>query len=144
MANWYECKIRYEKTIDGKTKKVNESYLVDGLTYTEAETRILETLCQYISGEYTITNIKRSRIIEIFTSEVDAYDRWYNCKINIITLDEEKGVEKKTPQLMLVHADTIDTALARLREGLKDTLYDYTIVSIAESAILDYFPYKVD
>ena len=76
MANWYECKIRYEKTIDGKTKKVNESYLVDGLTYTEAETRILETLCQYISGEYTITNIKRSRIVEIFTSEVDAYDRW--------------------------------------------------------------------
>ena len=75
---------------------------------------------------------------------MDAYDRWYNCKINIITLDEEKGVEKKTPQLMLVHADTIDTALARLREGLKDTLYDYTIVSIAESAILDYFPYKVD
>ena len=144
MANWYECKIRYEKTIDGKTKKVNESYLVDGLTYTEAETRILETLCQYISGEYTITNIKRSRIIEIFTSEVDAYDRWFNCKITIITLDEEKGVEKKTPQLMLVHADTIDTALARLREGLKDTLYDYTIVSIAESPILDYFPYKVD
>lgn len=144
MANWYECKIRYEKNIDGKTKKVNESYLVDALTYTEAETRILETLCQYISGEYTITNIKRSRIIEIFTSEVDVYDRWYNCKINIITLDEEKGIEKKTPQLMLVHADTIDTALARLREGLKDTLYDYTIVSIAESAILDYFPYKVD
>lgn len=143
MANWYECKIRYEKNIDGKTKKVNESYLVDALTYTEAETRILETLCQYISGEYTITNIKRSRIIEIFTSEVDVYDRWYNCKINIITLDEEKGIEKKTPQLMLVHADTIDTALARLREGLKDTLYDYTIVSIAESAILDYFPYTV-
>jgi hypothetical protein len=75
---------------------------------------------------------------------VDAYDRWFNCKINIITLDEEKGVEKKTPQLMLVHADTIDTALARLREGLKDTLYDYTIVSISESPILDYFPYKVD
>ena len=54
MHTWFECKIRYEKVMEnGMNKKVTEPYLVDALSFTEAEARIIEEITPYISGEFT-------------------------------------------------------------------------------------------
>ena len=99
MHNWFECKVRYEKTgEDGLPKKVNEPYLVDALSFTEAEARIIEEIKPFVSGEFTVSNIKRSRIAELFDNP--SGDKWYRAKVNFISLDEEKGVEKKTAVTM--------------------------------------------
>lgn len=38
MANWFETKVRYDKTMEnGAIKKVTEAYMVDALSFTEAE-----------------------------------------------------------------------------------------------------------
>jgi uncharacterized membrane protein YvbJ len=67
MHNWFECKIRYEKVMEnGMNKKVTEPYLVDALSFTEAESRIIEEITPYISGEFTVSDIKRANYSELF------------------------------------------------------------------------------
>ena len=80
MHTWFECKIRYEKVMEnGMNKKVTEPYLVDALSFTEAEARIIEEITPFISGEFTVSDIKRANYSELFFCEEDAADRWFKC-----------------------------------------------------------------
>ncbi|MDR2775697.1 MAG: DUF4494 domain-containing protein [Tannerella sp.] len=143
MHNWFECKINYEKTAeDGIRKKVTEPYLVDALSFTEAEARIIEEMRPYISGEFTVMDIKRARYSETFLN--DSGDLFYKVKINMITLDEKNGVEKKTPVQMLVQASTLHEAITVIDNGMKGTLADYVIASVSETALIDVFPFAVE
>ena len=144
MHNWFECKIQYEKLSpdDGKQKKSTDTYLVDALSFTEAEARLIKEVTPYMTGDFTVANIKRSRIYEIFDSPEG--DRWYRAKVLFIILDEEKGIEKKVPSNMLIQASDIQTALVRLNEGMKGTMSDFEVASISDTPILDIFPYGAD
>lgn len=142
MHNWFECKIRYEKTMEnGMNKKVTEPYLVDALSFTEAEKRIIEEMTPYMSGEFTVSDIKRANYSELFGSEEEAADRWFKCKLYFITLDEKSGAEKKTATQILVQAADLRDAVKKLDEGMKGTMADYTIASVNETAIMDVYPY---
>lgn len=139
MALWFECKVRYDKMMEnGMVKKANEPYLVDALTFTEAEARIMEEMKPYISGEYSISSEKKTKISEIFFNE--AGDRYYQVKVNFVTLDEKSGTEKKTSTLILVQASDFEDALKQFQQGMKGTMADYEIASIAETMIMDVFP----
>jgi hypothetical protein len=138
--NWFECKIRYEKTQEnGMIKKVTEPYLVDALSFTEAEARIIKEMTPFISGEFTVADITRANISEIFEDETG--DKWYKAKILFITIDERSAAEKKTASYMMVQASDFDTAKDNLSEGMKGTMADYTIDTITETKIMDIFPY---
>ncbi|MDE6040004.1 MAG: DUF4494 domain-containing protein, partial [Muribaculaceae bacterium] len=101
MANWFECKIRYDKAMEnGAVKKVTEPYLVDALSFTEAEARITEEMTPYISGDFSVSAVKRTKIAEIFF--FDSGDRWYMVKVGFITIDEKTAVEKRSASLILV------------------------------------------
>lgn len=142
MHTWFECKIRYEKTLEnGMVKKVVEPYLVDALSFTEAEARILEEITPFISGEFTVADIKRANYSELFPSEEEAADRWFKCKIVFITLDEKSGAEKKHAVQVLVQAADLRDAVKKLDEGMKGTMADYQIASVAETLIMDVYPY---
>lgn len=141
MHNWFECRISYEKMMEnGMQKKVTEPYLVDALSFTEAEARIIEQSRPLITGEFVVTDIKRARLSEIFFNENG--DKYYKVKINYITLDEQSGREKKTPAYMLVQASTIEEAKDRFENGMKGTLSDYVVESIKETKIMDVYPYE--
>ena len=143
MALWFECKVRYDKMQEnGMVKKVNEPYLVDALTFTEAESRIVEEMKPFISGEYSISSEKKTKISEIFFNE--GGDRYYQVKVNFITLDENSGVEKKTSTLILVQAADFDSALSNFKEGMKGTMADYEIASITETMLMDVLPAKLE
>ena len=138
MNSWFECKVKYDKEIEGGMQKtVSEPYMVDALSFTEAESRILEEMRPFISGEFTVANIKRVKISELFFDE--SGDRWYKCKVNFITLDEKSGVEKRTASYMMVQAADFKTALENLLKGMKGTMADYEIASITETLIMDVF-----
>lgn len=138
MALWFECKVRYDKMQEnGMVKKVNEPYLVDALTFTEAEARIIEEMKPFISGEYSISSEKKTKISEIFFN--DGADRFYLVKVNFITLDENSGIEKKTVSQILVQASDFEDAVEKFKEGMKGTMADYEIGSIAETMIMDVF-----
>jgi len=140
MHTWFECKIKYEKVIEeGKTLTVNETYLIDALSFTEAEKRIIQEMEPYISGEFLVANIRRARISELFPHE--GGDKWYRCKIFFIALDEEKGVEKRTAATMLVQATSVKEAVEVLTSEMKNSLADYELVSVSETPIMEVYPY---
>lgn len=143
MHNWMECKIRYEKVMEnGMNKKVTEPYLVDALSFTEAEARIIEEMTPYITGEFTVSDIKRTNYSELFPSDNPADDRWYKCKLIYITLDEKSGAEKRTSTHILVQAADVDSAKKNLDEGMKGTMADYLVASVIETPLMDVFPYS--
>lgn len=140
MRNWFICKVSYQKMMEnGFQKKVTEQYLVDSLSFTEAEARIIEEMRPFITGEFTVSAVGRAGLTEVFFNEGGTY---YKVKIHFITLDEKtSGVEKKTPAQMLVEASDIKEAIAVFEEKMKGTLADYVIVSVSETSIMDVFQY---
>ena len=143
MHSWFECKVSFEKVLEnGMQKKVTEPYLVDALSFTEAEASIIEEIRPFISGEFTVTDIKRARLSELFFNENG--DRFYKIKVYFITLDEKSGAEKKTAAQMLAQACTLKEAIAVLEEGMKGTMADYTIASVTETMLMDVFPFSVN
>ena len=143
MANWFECKIRYDKIMEnGAIKKVTEPYLVDALSFTEAEARIIEEMTPYISGEFSVSAVKRTKISEIFWD--DSADKWYLVKVAFITIDERTAVEKKSISQILVAASDFKEIVKCTLEGMKGTMADYEIVSINETPLVDVYKVKLD
>lgn len=143
-AKWFICKIRYEKTMeDGLQKKVTEIYVVDALSFTEAEARITEQMSSYISGEYTIENIDPAPFGEIFFSDGEMDDKWYNTKLKFITIDEKTEKEKRSTVNYLVQGGTFDQAKKHIEEVMGGTMIDYVIDTLKETKYMDVFEYKI-
>ncbi len=143
--DWFECKVRYDKTLEtGLLKKVTESYLVDALSFTEAEERFLQEIEPMMSGEYSVSDIKRAKIAELFESIDTTDDKWYKAKVAYIAYDEKKGVEKRTNQIMLIQAKDLRVAVRNLDKGMQGTMGDWDIISIAETPIMDIFKFTAD
>lgn len=142
MANWFECKVKYDKLQEnGSAKKVTEPYLVDALSFTEAEARITEEQRPFISGEFSVDAVKRTRISEIFFYE--GTDRWYMVKVAFITIDEKTATEKRSVSQILVQASNFKQALENFTKGMEGTMADYEIVQIAETPLMDVYKMKV-
>ena len=140
MQKWFECTIKYEKELEeGKVAKTTERYLVDALTFTEAEARIIKEMKPFISGEFEVANINPQKYSELFWNE--KADKWFKTKVNFIVLDEEKGVEKKVANYMLVQANDLKEARELLVDGMKGSQADWEIASISETKILDVYKY---
>ena len=143
MHTWFECKVRYEKVAEnGMNKKVTEPYLVDALSFTEAEARIIEEMTPFISGEFTVSDVKRANFSELFPSNEDATDRWFKCKLYYITLDEKNGAEKRVATNILVQAADLRDSIVKMDEGMKGTMADYVIASVTETPIMDVYYYE--
>lgn len=144
QSEWFECKVRYDKTLEnGLIKKTTETYLVDALSFTEAEKRFIEEITPFMTGEFIVTDIKRARLSDLFDSDDLNDDRWFRARIAFITIDEKSGVEKRTAQNVLIQANDFHKAINRLDEGMKGTLGEWVIVTVTETAIIDVFKFKV-
>lgn len=136
--NWFECKVRYDKMMEnGVVKKVTEAFLVDALSFTEAEARIIEEQTPYISGEFSVSAVKRTKIADIFRNETA--DKWYLAKVAFITIDEKTAAEKRTVSQILVAGSSFDTAYDTFKEGMKGTMADWDLVSLSETPLLDVY-----
>ena len=142
-ATWFECKIRYEKTMeDGLPKKINDVYVVDALSFSEAEERIIEEMSSYISGEIEIVDVKIAPYREIFFADDNLADQWFKAKLSFITIDERTDKEKRTSMMYLVNAGNISSAINNIGEVMSGTMIDYVTTSISATKIFDVFEYK--
>ena len=142
MANWFECKVKYDKMMEnGVVKPVNEPYLIDALSFTEAEARIIEERTPFISGEFSVSAVKRTKISEIFRDE--NADKWYLAKVALITIDEKTAVEKRTVSQILVAGSSFKGAFDNFMEGMKGTMADFELVSLAETPLMDVYNAKL-
>ena len=145
MNYWFECKVSYERQTDNLgTAKVSESYLVDALSFTEAEKRIIEEVTPFAAiggGDLEVVNIRRARIAELFLSEDSDHDRYYSAKVNFITVDEKSGKEKRTAAQMIVKSDSLQGAVKELTAQMDGQLSAYELASITETQIMDVYQY---
>ena len=138
----YECSIRYDKMQEnGAVKRVTESYLVDAVSFTEAEARIIAEQTPYISGQFDVVAIKRTNYSEVVNADADA-DHWFKAKLVYITIDERTAREKRTPVSYIVNADTIDHARRAVDDFMHGSMADYVIVTLDETKILDVYRYQ--
>ena len=144
VSKYYEVKIQYHKMQeDGKEKKVTEQYVVEALSFTEAESRIIEEMTPYISGEFDVVSEKIAPYNEIFLSDRTDDDKWFISKVGFITLDERTDKEKKQTFRYLVQAATSELALDYTKEMLSHGMSDYRIDAVQDTPTLDVFLYEV-
>ena len=142
-ATWFECKIRYEKTMeDGLPKKVSEVYVVDALSFSEAEERIMEEMLPYNLVDIEIVDVKIAPYREVFFADNNLADQWFKAKLSFITIDERTDKEKRTSMMYLVNAGNISSAINNIDEVMSGTMIDYATTSISATKIFDVFEYK--
>lgn len=141
MRIWFLCKVKYAKENEqGLLKNVSEQYLVDAVSFTEAEARIYDLLGSTIRGDFQVTNISKSNFVDVFP--YDDIDIWHKCKITYVVADADSGKEKKVTQYMLVTAHDVKEAYDRIHESLSNMLVTFKVPDITESPIVEIFPYE--
>lgn len=144
-ANWFEVKVKYVKVgEDGREKKVSELYLIDGMSFTEVESRIVEKLREMIHNDFNIETIKKSNITELVESNDGNDDKWFKAKVAIIDCDSISGREKRSNQYFLVAGSDVDKSLENLQKALSTYVVPFEIVQVGDSNIMDVFPYFED
>lgn len=137
MTQYFETTVKYEKVMeDCMTKQVKDKYLINALSYTEAEAKDTKK-AQGFCEAFEVADIKKAKYAEIFRSDSTDDKKFYSCQLEFITLDEKSGKEKKTKHTVLVEADSLSDALKKLNEGMKGTMADYNAVCVKETNIVD-------
>lgn len=143
-STWFETKVKYQKTMeDGSEKVVSEAYVVDALSFTEAESAIIDEMSVYVSGELKVSGIGKAVYGEIFFSDVDDDDKWYKAKLQFITIDEKSEKEKRSNVTYLVQAKSLARALRYIDEVMGKTMIDYDVVGLNETKLMDVFEHHV-
>lgn len=143
MANWIESAVTFSKIQEnGTVKKVTEKNLFDALSFTECEARTIEEMTPYISGEFSVKAVKRTKISEIFFD--DTADKFYLVCVAFVTIDEKTAAEKRTISQILVQASDFDGAVAAFKSGMKGTMADWEIISVAETPYMGVYPAKLE
>ena len=140
---WFETKVKYEKVNEeGLQKKVTEQFVVEALSYTEAEARITEEMSAYISGEFEIADIKKASYKEVFFSDAENADRFYKAKLDFITIDEKTEKEKRSRSVYLVQAASLKDAFKGIEDVMSGTMIDYDAAAIDGTNLLDVYEYN--
>ena len=141
MNNWYTIKVKFIKEFnDGTLKRVTEPYLVNSMSFTDAEARIYKEVGEYTRGEFLITSIVKTELADIF--HYDDAEKWYKAKVTYVTEDADSGKEKKFNNNFLVSAHNVKEAYERIEESLKGLMATYDIPSIALTQIVEIFPFE--
>lgn len=138
----FEVGVRMERTLEnGAQAKVLEQFVVDALSFTEAEASTTKEVSVY--GTITdIVTIKRSRCTELIGD--GSKEKWFKAKVNYITLNEKTGKEKKTPNYYFVNAETITDAKKAVDDFFGATMIDYSIATLDETKVLDVFRHDLN
>ena len=140
VSKFFEVKIQYQKMQeDGKEKKVTEQYVVEAMSFTEAETRIAEEMLPYTDGDLDVVSEKIAPYNEIFISDNSTDDKWFVSKVSFITLDEKTAKEKKQTFRYLVQAATSELAMDYTNEMFSHGMSDYSIDAVKDTPTLDVF-----
>jgi len=141
MNTWHTVKVKYTKQFpDGTLKRVTEPYLVNSITFIDAEKRIHQEVGEFTRGEFLVTSITKTDFADIF--HYDDSDVWYKAKVSYVIGDTDTGKEKKVSNDFLISAHNVGQAYDRMHESLKGLQVGFDIPSIVVTPILEIFPYE--
>lgn len=135
------AKCRYQKTLEnGKTKVLTEQYLFDSLSVTETEARAKEEIGALYS-DVEVKDVISTNISEAMGDK--ECGRFWLVKVAFVTIDEKTAKEKRTISQILVGATDFTNAVENVNEGMKGTMADFEIVSLAETSIKEFYSAKL-
>lgn len=149
MATWFSVRVMYDRqNANGEWTKAKEVYLIDAVSFTEAEARAIGEVSPYVGkgGSLKVTAMKMEDVTEVYNTTIENADKWYRVKMMFESLTDS-GKVKKTPQVVVVKGASTEDATKRLHEGMKGFLADYKIHTVSETSFVDVFFYdlaKVD
>uniref|UniRef100_A0AAU8AV44 DUF4494 domain-containing protein n=1 Tax=Dulem virus 40 TaxID=3145758 RepID=A0AAU8AV44_9CAUD len=139
--SYFIATCKYEKLQeDGAIKRVSEKYLCDALSVVEADAMVTKNLKPYISGDFFTSKIENSPIAEVMGDK--ECGRFWLCKVAFITIDEKTAAEKRTISQILVGAPDFTNAVENFNDGMRGTMADFEIVSLAETPIKEFYQHK--
>ena len=139
MASWYLGKIQYQKETEaGHLKIHHEAFLIDAVSYTEAEARLFEKVTK-TTPDFKLKSLVPMKLSEIFFTESGS-EIWYKAKVQYISFDERTQKEKKIPHIMLINAENPKEVFEGLQERLGN-LNDYQITDINITPIMKVWIY---
>lgn len=137
---WFECTVSYEKIQEnGTQKRITEKYVVEALSFTEAEANITNQIVNCVSGELKVKGIVPAQYSEIFFSDAASDGYWFKVKVKFITIDEKTSKEKYTNVVYLVQGADISSAKANIEKELNKSIADCNLSGIIETKIIDVF-----
>lgn len=142
MSKWFDIRIKYDKVDErsGKDKTVSESYLVDAVSFTEAEARSLEEIGATIGkSDFEIKNITPVVVEDVYDYEDG--ENWYKCTVVFTDVDEKSCKEKRTEFNFFVFASGTENAQQRIEEKQKDVLIPWEVTLVKVTKVIDIFPY---
>lgn len=146
MNTWFSVRVLYDRqNANGEWTKAKEVYLIDALSFTEAEARVIGEVSPFVAkeGMLKVTAMKMEDVTEIFNTDDEAAEKWYRVKMMFETLTDS-GKVKKTPQIAVVKGASTEDATKRLHEGMRGSLADYKIHTVSETQFVDVFFYDLD
>lgn len=138
--SYYLTTARYDKKLDNGTfKRVNEKYLCDALSITEAVAITTEDLSPY-AADLEVIKVERTPISEVVGDKEGG--KFFIAKVSLLRIDERTAEEKKTRLQWLIGADDYDTAKSTLTGEISKFMADIEIAGLAESPILGYLTHE--
>ena len=143
MNNWFLVKVKYTKHLEnGNLKRVTEQYLLEAMSFTDAEARIYDELGASIQGEFIVGGINIADIHDVFmTGDCGEY---YKCKISYELLGDDAENAKALTQNFLIEANSVIEAYERLVSFLKELIKEFTVTAITKTNIMDIFVFVND
>ena len=140
MSNYFECKVKFEKVNEttGKLQKITETYLVDAMSFTEAEAKITDEIMRIVSGEFVIKSIRPANYAEVNLSE-PGEGQFFKCKVAFVSIDDATGKSKRVTNTVLIQAANIDEAFSTCKELFSTLIVDHKAISVTETSIVDVF-----
>lgn len=137
---YFICKVKYKKVMeDGLAKMVSEQYVVEAMSFTEAEARITREMKAYISGDFSVEDISKAQFKEVWFTDADTDDKWYKAKLAFLSIDECSGDVKRSNVVYLVQASSLDNALKNVNAGMAKTTIDFDSIAMQETMFMDIY-----
>ena len=144
MSTWFSVRVVYDTENEkGMLVKQKEVYLIDALSFTEAEARVIGEVTPYAKSGLRVTAMKIEDIAEIFNDDIQD-GKWYRVKVMYITIDEKTGKQKKESHSYMVIGHSTEDASQRLHVRMKGTMVDYEIHTVSETQFMDVFFYSME
>ena len=133
--NFFEVQVVYTRqTGEDNPCTVKESYLVESLTPSNAENRVIEELKPLISGSFEVLRIIQRKFYGYIPNSEG--DNWYKARVEMITI-EDSGRESRNGVIVYVQASSVKKAVKQLQMNLEQC--DCELVSIAKTPILELY-----
>ena len=137
-STWFEVGISYPQMQEnGLQKNVTEKYAVDAMSFTEAESVVVNEIATIISGELSIKSETQAPYKEVFFSETSKEENWYKAKVQFITFSEKTGKEKRNNTVYLVQGSSMAGALKNIEAVMGGTCIDYEVIGLTKTRIVD-------